>query len=620
MDIDGLSEIQMNNKQHWSFPSWLAWQALVNAILCAAIASYNWPNRPDFPIAAKVFYGIALPAQFLWMALLLAVLPYVIHLVIRRDTVTRVTAITVFAIAMALVITDTKVFELYRFHLNAMVLNLFFGGALQDNLSFSFGLWLLIAAIVLALFVVQWAVLQFIERFSVLSRALQPSKIALLSIGLVLAANLTHGWHEAIGNTDVTTQVRYIPWMQPLTMKSLLRKMGVEVKASDESENINVSKHSALNYPKHALQCSATSPYNVLVLMVDSLRFDMLNAETMPTTFQFSSQTIRFDQHYSSGNATRFGVFGFFYGIPSSYWGQMLAEERGSALFSELLKQQFDIHLLSSATLTSPEFDRTAFSQVRDRIRSAPRKLSIAERDIWLTETVIDTLQRDNTAPFFTFAFYDAPHGFGLPEGFVSPFQPMIDSVNYLDLGPDSDRVTFFNRYKASVLFTDQQIARVLKQLESRQLLDNTIVIITSDHGQEFNDLNKNYWGHNSNYSDYQVRVPLLVRWPGKASTQVSALTAHEDVVPTLMQHVLGCKNSVTDYSTGEDLFAPVTNRALLIESWSDRAIVYGDRIYQYTSYGAADVYDRQYNTLADEKPDSAAVAKILQKMTTFYQ
>jgi hypothetical protein len=610
----------MNKTSRWQYPFWLIWFALINALLCAIIASYNWPKETDFPIAASTFYLIALPAQFLMLAFVASLFPYLAHCALHWQKFTRWFAVVIFAVGMALVITDTKVFELYRFHLNAMVLNLFLGGALQDNLSFSFSLWAQIAGIVAVLFTLQWGLLLFIERFPRLFKTSINWWVSGFAAFWFLLANLVHGWHEAIGNTDVTTQVRYVPWFQPLTMKNLLRKLGVEVKPVGDDNNINVSQHSALNYPKAPLECRADQPLNVLVLMVDSLRFDMLDPQIMPVTSVFAEQTIRFENHYSSGNATRFGVFGFFYGIPSSYWTQVLAEERGSVLFDELVKQQYSIHLSSSAALTSPEFDRTAFSAVRDRIQSAPRKLSIAERDQWLTEAVIQQLKSTQDKPFFHFAFYDAPHGFGLPKDFVSPFQPMIETVNYLELGPDSDRVTFFNRYKATALFADQQIERVLNQLEANQLLDKTIVMITSDHGQEFNDLNKNYWGHNSNYSDYQVKVPMLIRWPGKAPATISALTAHEDVVPTLMQNILGCSNAISDYSTGENLFSPVADRALLIESWSDRAILFGDRIYQYTSYGAADIYDRQYNIQYGEKPNGTVVSSVLKKMTTFYQ
>lgn len=612
--------VMQSKTTRWSFPFWLMWLALLNAIACALIASYNWPRAVEFTTAAKAFYYIALPSQFLWMAIALALLPFVGHVVFRRDRLTRTLAIVVFGLGMALVVADAKLFELYRFHLNAMVLNLLLGGGLQDNLSFSIGLWLTIVAIVLGLFVLQWLLILTIGRLSWLFRPNQNKRIVLSSVLLFLAANLMHGWHEAAGNTAVTTQVRYVPWFQPLTIKSLLRKLGVDVRSGNDVADINVSRHSALNYPKQPLQCEPTQRYNVLVVMVDSLRFDMLNAEVMPETTAFAEQAIRFDNHYSSGNATRFGVFGFFYGIPSSYWAQMLAEERGSAFVSELVKQQYTVNLLASATLTNPEFDRTAFADVRERIVQAPRKMSIAERDRWVAEGVVQRLAAAGDKPFFTFAFLDAPHGFGLPEGFVSPFQPMIESVNYLELGPDSDRESFFNRYKATALFSDQQIGRVLRAVETNRQLDNTIIIVTSDHGQEFNDLNKNYWGHNSNYSDYQVKVPMLVRWPGKPPAVVSALTAHEDVVPTLMQHLLGCKNDVRDYSTGEDLFAPVSDRALLIESWSDRAILHRDRIYQYTSYGTAEVYDPRYNAQPGEKPDSSVISTVLKKMTTFYQ
>jgi membrane-anchored protein YejM (alkaline phosphatase superfamily) len=525
-----------------------------------------------------------------------------------------------FGIGLALIATDAKVFELYRFHLNAMVMNLIFGGALQDNLSFSLNLWLTILAIVSLIFGSQFYLVWRLNRIKTQSNWFRAKRCWSMSFVLFLAANVMHGWYEAKANTAVVSQTRYVPWFQALTMRSLLTKMGVEVNVRDRSGDLMADQHSALHYPKAPLQCRAERPLNIIILMIDSMRFDMLQTQTMPTVNAFAQSSLRFENHYSTGNATRYGVFGFFYGLPANYWSAMLAEERGSVFIDQLKAQHYQLNLLASASLSNPEFDRTAFANVRDSITLSPRKASIAERDQWVTQQMLERLDKvDGQQPFFAFAFYDAPHGFGLPKGFVSPFQPMVEEVNYLTLGPDSDRESFFNRYKASVLFVDQEIEKVLEKIEQKAMWDNSVVIITSDHGQEFNDLGKNFWGHNNNYADYQVKVPLLIRWPGKNSQMEQGVTSHEDLVPTLMTHVLGCTNPLSDYSTGVDLFSPRPARVLGVESWSDRAVLHGDRIYQYNNLGQTDVFDKQYNEV-DESPDAKVVKEVLERMTTFFQ
>ena len=71
----------------------------------------------------------------------------------------------------------------------------------------------------------------------------------------------------------------------------------------------------------------------------------------------------------------------------------------------------------------------------------------------------------------------------------------------------------------------------------------STYIVITSDHGQEFNDLNKNYWEHPSNFAQYQTKVPLVMHWPGKSPQQWQHRTSHCDIAATLMPHLLGITN-----------------------------------------------------------------------------
>ena len=150
-------------------------------------------------------------------------------------------------------------------------------------------------------------------------------------------------------------------------------------------------------------------------------------------------------------------------------------------------------------------------------------------------------------------------------------------------------------------------------------MADNTVVLITGDHGEEFNDLHKNYWGHNGNFSDYQLRTPFVLRWPGLPARRVDAATSHEDFVPTVMRHALGCEGDSADYSTGLDLLGELPRkRPLLVESWSQRGIRDGDRIYLFDNLGTARVVDRRYRAIPDAQVDPAAVRRSWEMLTRF--
>lgn len=342
--------------------------------------------------------------------------------------------------------------------------------------------------------------------------------------------------------------------------------------------------------------------------MLDSTRSDMLNAEVMPNTHAFSQSAITFEQHWSTSNSTRFGLFGFFYGIPSTYWFDILKEQRGSVLFDQLKEQDYTFHIDASAPLNSPEFDRTIFSEIRDSLQwvdDESDQESNLENDTIVINRLLNFLDQDHQKNFFAFNFLDAPHGYHLPEDETAHFQPALTEINYLELNNDYDPEPFLNLYKSTIYYNDRLLGQVYKKLVERDLLKNTIVIITSDHGQEFNDLKQNYWGHNSNFSEYQVKVPLIIHWPGKTPTQIKYLTSHEDIIPSLLSQAMGCTNDISDYSTGYSLFDSnrPENRSLLLSNWNSRAIYTGDTFYSFPATGNMEVFNDRYQTR--ETPDN---------------
>lgn len=610
----------VDEMNRWDRLNWLIRFSTLNGLLASLIAFSNVPADVLFSRGwSGVFLPLALPAHLVSISLLLALLMSPFVILISNRKVAMVPAVITFWIFLVAVFIDARVFALFRFHLNAMVWNLITGGALREILSFSTTMWMLTGLVLGVILALEVLLSVWLHKWSGRGLLLRARYLLLLFCVLLAAAQSIYAWSDAAGHVPVTSQLTYIPWAQPLTVKRFLKKHGFKV--ADETKKTPELKYSGgLNYPREKLHCSREKPFNILMIVLDSLRFDMLSEEVMPNTWAFSRKSLNFTDHYSSGNCTRFGIFGLMYGLPGSYWHSMLSEQRGSAFVAELKSLGFDFHIHASTSLSNPEFDRTVFADISDRLSTPLEGASAHEKDTRTVNALMESFRKDTVRePFFGFLFLDAPHAFSHPEG-MAPFQPESRSINYLELNNNFNAAPLLNLYKNAVYFDDTLVGKLLQELERKGYLDRTIVILTGDHGKEFNELKKNYWGHNSNFSIYQVKVPLVIYWPGKGFAQYGYRTSHTDVVPTLMQEALGCQNSPEAYSTGVNLFEGQEARILPVDSWSSRALVRQDRTIVLQSYGDMEVYDKAYLNLPQQESDSRIVLESLEMSGRFYR
>jgi membrane-anchored protein YejM (alkaline phosphatase superfamily) len=599
--------------------AWLTGLILGNAALACLITLSNIPlTEAGSQWHSALFLLLALPGHFIFFGTLVALPAYLLGRIVRDPRWMIGTAVLLQTLWLLLLLADAKVFALYRFHLNAMVANMIFGGALQDQVTFSAKMWTLIAlgaGTLLALEIL-------VSRLWWQGLRRRPSLLRIratwwIAVALFLVSQGMAAYSDARGDRAVMSQLTYIPWAQPITLKNALHRFGVQTAPSTELPD--AGDH--LGYPRNAPQCAASPSMNVLVILVESLRHDVLVPAVMPNTWRYAQDAQWFQNHYSTGNATRFGLFGLMYGLPGGYWQAMLAQQRGPVMVDRMLADRYAMHVYASAPLYSPEFDRTVFSEVRDRIIIGPPREKSAERDRYVVSRLQDDIRKHPAGQrFFGFVFLDSPHApYHLPAGYRSPFQPMAQDVNFLNLGPDHDPTPEFNRYRAAVHYTDSLIGELLRTLEKSPLAKDTVVLITGDHGEEFNDLHKNYWGHNGNFSDYQLRTPFVLHWPGRPARRVDAETSHEDFVPTVMRHALGCASDSADYSTGLDLFGELPRkRPLLVESWSQRGIRDGALIYLFDNFGSATVVDRRYEPVNDAEVSADAVRDSWEMLTRF--
>jgi membrane-anchored protein YejM (alkaline phosphatase superfamily) len=565
--------------------------------------------------ALGVFRALATFAHFSALAALLVIVPWSLQR-IAAPRVTLAVSTLVFGTLLLVVIVNAKVYALYKFHLNAMVWFLLTQGAALQTLAFSAQMWSGAIGIAIVTFVGETGLALALQRRSGPSRrALGAYAAVVLSLGIV--TQCIHAYADATAKRTVLMAVRTIPWAQPLTAKGFLARLGYVAPKSD-TPDLASQTTGTFEYPLAPLQCTGGARPNIAMIVVDSLRYDVLTSEVMPRTSAWARTATHFAHHYSTGNGTRFGIFGLMYGLPGAYWHAALAERRGPALIDELDSLGYQFFVFGSAPLDSPEFHRTAFTRIWDRV--APNGPGdVVARDRAITRGLVDAIaSRDATRPFFAFYFLDAPHAYAHPLDVESPFQPMLASVDYLELSNATDPVPFLNLYKTSVHFDDGLIGDVLDAIEADPRLAGTIVVVTGDHGQAFNETHDNTWGHNSNFSDYEVRVPFVVSWPGRAPTVVDRPTSHMDWAPTLLTDALGCTTPIDRYSTGAPLFKDGGNdRVLPMEQWTQRAVRTRDRVYVFLSWGGYEVRDSGYQPVA-EPVDGYAVQKGFEQLSRF--
>ncbi|MFS2262081.1 DUF3413 domain-containing protein [Vibrio vulnificus] len=598
------------------------WFILINALVLMLIASRYFAFLPEFPTDPL---GITFILAGTWgqMTLLAALIGLVtIPTLFLPKPFRNGTQALIASLGVATLFIDTIVFAQYRFHINAVVLELVMSGQI---VSFPLITWLMVIGGVALLLVAQWWTIRWLENGAPVRALKLGRKFALLTFAALLATNAIHIWAAAHAYQPVTTVKRYLPLFYPATADKFMRKQGwVDEGAIERQKALAFKRKNDLNYPLAPLQTQPVEkPLNIMLLVVDSWRADTFNADNTPNMWKYAQSGVVFNNHIATGNATRTGIFGLFYGIPGTYWHGFLANQQSPVLIDRLQALDYQLGIFTAAQLRKPEFNQTVFTKV-ENLRIGSEGSRPSELDADLTQDWLAWYdQRDKSKPTFSFLFYDAPHGYDFPADFEPKYEPMLKEVNYLKLNNDTDPTPFFNRYKTSVRYVDSMATKVLDKLKESGDLENTLVIITGDHGQEMNDNKLNFWGHNSNFTDAQVNVPFAIFGPGVDAAKIQwsseALTSHQDVVPTLMKHYLGVTNDVKDYSVGEDLLGDAVKRDWIISSnYSGYAIITDDNILEVSGGGQYQFMDKTNRQLKGQQPNFTYLQQALEQISRF--
>jgi arylsulfatase A-like enzyme len=140
-----------------------------------------------------------------------------------------------------------------------------------------------------------------------------------------------------------------------------------------------------------------------------------------------------------------------------------------------------------------------------------------------LTDKAIQFINKNKNQPFFCYIPYNAPHGpYQVPDKYFAKFKKK---------GLDNELSAIYGMVEN----VDENIGRILKNLENQGLMENTIIVFATDNGPQSVRYNAGMKGKKGSVDEGGVRVPFFIKWKGKIKPKVlNNIATHIDFLPTI--------------------------------------------------------------------------------------
>ena len=535
---------------------------------------------------------------FLVFALYLLVL-FPLTFLIPSRKLFRLVAVCFATVGLTVLLIDTQAYQKINLHLTPVVWEVLFS---EEGSSISIDLQHLFVVLPL-IFLLQLALSEWVWRKQRrLSHKHVGRPIAALFFVSFITSHLIYVWADAYFYNPITAQKANFPLSYPMTAKSFMERHGL----LDREEYLQRLKESEANtdlvrYPLEKLEFNRrANPLNVLVVSVNNLRGDVLTPQLMPNAAEFASNNLNFANHYSSSNDT-FGVFGLFYGLPSSYVSSIKTQGSRPILLDTLLDKEYSFGLFSGDNFDDTLYGETVFrglnfTGIAFNDSTSPDTQAINAWATWVSQ--------QKKQPWFSFIELTTVDNF-------SAYNETGNNTSTLE--------TLKQGYHTSVNNADEELGVLFEKIKELDIGDSTVIVITSNHGTEFNETKTNSWGSNSNYSRYQLEVPMIIQWPGKVAGKYDHRTSHLDLSVTLLQDLLGVSSNPSDFSSGQNLFDERSRKWILAGDTRELALITNKDTTVIDKFGNYKLYDSNYQRLKDENPTLPVLMQGLTELQRFY-
>lgn len=600
----------------------IGWLLLFNLFLLLAVSYGFTRHYPEATSALDTLYQwTLLPGHWGLFALVAFILLFPLPwLIPSRRFLLLLVAIMGGTLA-SVVFIDSFIYDIYGYHINWFFISSFFadeGGEFFDISAKTYAFFTLVILLISAL---ELFLIWLIYRYLIPRNHFK--HIGLLNAFMVVLTSLVnqgvHAWAYEHNYAPVTSLSSHIPFYFPI-QSDVFEDIAL---FSDLSEGSDGKVQSNLNYPLNPVQCDVDNNKpkpNIVFVVMESLRGDLLTEDVAPNMYRIAQQSQWFKDHHSSGNVTTKGLFSLFYGLAPTYMDTVvnLNGAGGPVILNKLKEQGYRFGVFPSGDIERIKLTDTVFLPIKETVEHGQGKDTL-EKDRDILKRMISFSEKSPEQPYFGFMFFNSSHYlYYYPEEFEK-FTP-VEKPSLVDFKQGKKPEPYFNRYRNSVVFMDSLVAKLEQQLKDSGQWDNTLLIITSDHGEEFADTQPTRFGHGSNYSRYQTHVPLFIRWPGKQAKVFDHRTASIDLVPTLMQDLMGCENPIADYSNGENLFVEEDRPVQVMASYYNYAFVTDKGSFTQNPVGLLDARNPEDQVDPELKLDPGAAIQALQQMKHFYK
>ncbi len=289
---------------------------------------------------------------------------------------------------------------------------------------------------------------------------------------------------------------------------------------------------------------------DILFIVIDSLRADVTGFNgakfnATPNLDIFSKSATNYKTHFVNSSWTRPSTFIFFTGLYASkhflnFWDypvfkneiQSFYKSKISLLPEVLSKNGYNTFMIGNNPFLTEHrgigadagfevyFDFSYFEKDTLRISTKAKEF-------------YDGLKK-NRSPYFLFLNFNDPH---------KPYTPTTEFLNKIQ---NADQVDLRKKeYLGEVRFVDEEIGKILEILKQKNLFENTLILISSDHGEVMNPAHAKsifngvytLFGHGQGLYDEDIHSPLLIKYPNqKKEISISKLTRSIDLFPTILE------------------------------------------------------------------------------------
>jgi len=320
---------------------------------------------------------------------------------------------------------------------------------------------------------------------------------------------------------------------------------------------------------KQSTKLMMTDSPNIILLSIDALRADHLGnhgyeRDTSPFLDSFAERSINFETAISASSHTREAVPALLTGR----YPDIFADNGYRCVTDTVVDRLSNAGYATGGFHSNPYISRaygfdSGFDKFDDDLRLGQhRYVALVQRaldkflmnkgeyharaDI-INQRSLDWLDTIKSEPFFLWNHYMDSHGpYNPPNGYTYAGSEISNSkahdlyqktINEPEQVTEHEREHLLDCYDGEVRYLDEQLRAFFRELSKRNLIEDSLVIVTADHGDAFGE--HGYYTHPRRLHDYLLHVPLIVSKPSKENRQtVETPVSILDIVPTILDSI----------------------------------------------------------------------------------